>query len=306
MKILITGGAGFQGSHLVDRCVEAGHEVTILSTHSTEAQRNISSSVQDSAVIWGSISDPELVEKSTRDHEVVIHLAARINVDESIHAPHDYLLTNVIGTFNVLEGVRKHGCRLIYGSSCEVYGSPASPGPINENADLRPHSPYAASKASADRLCFAYWKTYGIDVTIARPCNIYGPRQKGGIGGAVIPIFVERALGNQPLVVYGSGSQRRQYMHVDDLVSAYMLVLEKPSLAGEVFNFGTDDNPSIKEIAEFVARQCDSTVEYGQPRPGEVQAFVLDNTKAYQLGFAPKVGFWDGLTRYIDWRRGNS
>ena len=303
MRVLVTGGAGFQGSHVVEQCLRAGHRVTVLNTFSEEAEGNIKSFAKDVSVVWGSVTDQEVVVKSVRDHDAVIHLAARINVDESIHAPYDFLFVNVTGTYNVLEAVKKYGTRLIYASSCEVYGDATSITPLTETADLRPHSPYAASKAAADRLCFAYWKTYGVNVTIVRPCNIYGPRQKGGQGGAVIPIFVERALGHQPLIVYGTGEQRREYMYVDDLVATYMLALERNDLEGEVINAGTGESPSIQEIATFIAKRLETTIEHGPGRSGEVMGFSLDSSKARELGFSPRLTFWEGLERYINWKQ---
>ena len=302
MRVLITGGGGFQGSHVAEHCLGAGNHVTILNTPSLEAENNLASFAQDVSIVWGSITDPEIVEKAIRSQDVVFHLAARINVDESLEVPSSVFNVNIMGTFNVLEAIRAHGCRMIYVSSGEAYGS-ATHSPIIETAELRPHSPYAASKAAADRVCFAYWKTYGIDVSIVRPCNIYGPRQKAGKGGAVIPIFVERALARKPLVVHGTGEQRREYMHVDDLVTAYQLVLENANIQGEVINLGTGETPSIKEIAEFIAQRLGASVEYGPARPGEVGGLILDTTKARLLGFAPHVSFWDGLDRYIQWRQ---
>ena len=303
MRILVTGGAGFQGSHVAEQCLRAGHQVTILNTFSEEAEGNIKSFAKDVSVVWGSVTDQEIVVKSVRDHDAVIHLAARINVDESIRAPYDFLLVNVTGTYNVLEAVKKYGSRLIYASSCEVYGGSATMTPVDETGDLRPHSPYAASKAAADRLCFAYWKTYRVNVTIVRPCNIYGPRQKGGQGGAVIPIFVERAMEHQPLVVYGTGEQRREYMYVDDLVATYMLALARNDLEGEVINAGTGESPSIQEIAGFIAERLETTIEHGSGRSGEVMGFSLDSSKARELGFSPRLTFWEGLERYIAWKQ---
>ena len=304
MRILVTGGAGFQGSHVAEQCLRAGHRVTVLNTFSEEAESNIKSFAKDVSVVWGSVTDQEIVVKSVRDHDAVIHLAARINVDESIHSPYDFLFVNVTGTYNVLEAAKKYGARLIYASSCEVYGGSTTMTPVDETADLRPHSPYAASKAAADRLCFAYWKTYGVNVTMVRPCNIYGPRQKGGQGGAVIPIFVERALEHQPLVIYGTGEQRREYMYVDDLVATYMLVLERNDLEGEVINAGTGASPSIQEIAVFIAKRLETTIEHGPSRSGEVMGFSLNSSKAGELGFSPRLTFWEGLERYIDWKQG--
>ncbi len=300
-RIVIIGGAGFQGSHLAERWLELGHRITILNTFSEEALANITSLANRVTVVWGSITDPEIVEKTVRGHDVVVHLAARIHVDESIDNPTSYTLVNVLGTHNVLEAVRKIGSRLIYASSCEVYGF-HSEGATPETAELRPHSPYAASKAAADRMCFAYWKTYHCNVTIVRPCNIYGPRQKSGRGGAVIPIFVDRALGLQDLIVHGTGEQRREYMHVDDLVSAYDKILNTTDLQGEAVNFGTGETPSIKEVAHFIASKLGTSVQYGPGRAGEVEGFVLDCSKARQLGFTPAVRFWEGLERYIEWK----
>ena len=302
MRILVTGGAGFQGSHLTERWVSSGHSVTILNTFSEQALLNLDGFKDTVQVIWGSITDPEIVEKTVRGHDIVVHLAARINVDESIREPKSYLTVNVMGTYNVLEAVRTWGCRLIYASSCEVYGSFVS-APISETAELKPHSPYAASKAGADRLCMAYHRTYGLNVSIIRPCNVFGERQKGGKGGAVIPRFVENALAGQPLAIYGDGSQRREYMYVEDLVAAYELVLLRPDLSGETINFGTGDIVSIKEIGEFITSRVGGSMKSTEIRPGEVSGFQLDSTKARLLGYKPKVGFWDGLSRYISWRQ---
>ena len=306
MRILLTGGAGFQGSHVAERWVEAGHEITVLNTYSSEAERNISSVAGKVLLVWGSITDPEIVEKSVRGHDVVVHLAARINVDESMASPRSFIDVNLSGTFNVLQALRQTGARMIFASSCEVYGY-AEQSPVDESAELRPHSPYAASKAAADRMCFAYQKSFGLDITIVRPCNIYGERQKGGRGGAVIPIFASLAAAGKPLTVFGSGDQQREYMHVTDLVSAYDLVLGRTDLSGSVLNVGTGDTPSIKDIARFIADKMGVQVVNEAARPGEVAGFALDNSRVRDLGFAPQIKFWDGLSRYLEgWRDGTS
>ena len=300
MRVLITGGAGFQGSHLTERLVRDGHAVTVLSTLSDLSQRNIAPFANDVSLVWGSVTDAEIVDKTVRDQDAVVHMAARVNVDESIDSPIVFLAVNVIGTYNVLEAARKAGTRVVLASTCEVYGS-SNPSPLTECADLRPHSPYAASKAGADRLCYAYHKTYGINVTVVRPCNIYGERQKSGRGGAVIPIFVSLAAQGKPLTVFGTGEQRREYMHVSDVVAAYELVLGRDDLAGEVVNFGSGETASVKELAEFISKRTGVETQYQAARPGEVPGFELDSSYARRLGFAPKVRFWDGLARYLDW-----
>ena len=206
-----------------------------------------------------------------------------------------------MGTVNVLEAVRQTGARMVYASSCGAYGY-AKP-PVTEDSDLRPHSPYAASKAAADRLSYSYFKTYGVDVTILRPCNIYGDGQKADHGGAVIPTMVGRALAGQPIIVAGDGSQQREYMHVSDLVAAYDMFLNANGLSGEVFYVGTGEIVSIKQIADVVADQLGVPVEHSEPRPCEVQGFGLKSSKARGLGFSPKVGFKEGMARYIERRK---
>lgn len=304
MRVLITGGAGFQGSHLSERLLERGHEVTVLSTFSPEAQQHIENIAGKITTVWGSITDAEIVDKTVRDQEAVVHMAARVNVDESIDSPATFLTVNVMGTYNVLEAVRKTDARLIHASTCEVYGS-SNPSPLTERADLRPHSPYAASKAGADRLCFAYHKTYGTDVTIVRPCNIYGERQRSGKGGAVIPIFASLAARGEPLTVFGTGEQRREYMHVSDVVSVYEFLLDKHDLKGEVVNAGSGETISIKEVATAIQERTGAVIQYRPARPGEVPGFELDSSFARRLGWSPEVGFQEGLTRYLDWVFGN-
>ena len=299
MRILVTGGAGFQGSHLAEKWSGDGHAVTILNTYSIEAEENIAAFADDLSIVWGTITDQEIVEKTVRGQDVVAHLAARINVDESIEEPAKFVEVNVRGTANVLEAVRNSGARIILASSCEVYGF-APEAPVPESAEMRPHSPYAASKAGADRLAFAYYKSYGVDVTIARPCNIYGGRQKSCKGGAVIPIFVSHAISGRPMTVFGSGTQRREYMHVEDLVAAYDLVLKSDGLAGMALNVGTGEQPSVQDIAEFIKGKTGASIVSGTARPGEVEGFALDSTRINSIGFSPSIGFWNGLADYID------
>lgn len=301
MRMLITGGAGFQGSHLAERWSGAGHDVTILNTYSEEAARNVRAVSSDAEVVWGSVTDDEIVQKTVRGHDVVVHLAARVNVDESLDAPRAFADVNLGGTINVLEAARRSGARVVFASSCEVYG--ASDGlPVPETAPLRPFSPYAASKAAADRMCHAYHMSYGLDVTVVRPSNVYGERQKSGRGGAVIPIFASLAAAGKPLTVFGTGEQTREYIHVSDLVAAYDAIVARGDLAGETVNVGTGDIVSIRAIAEFIANRAGVEISQQPARPGEVPRFSLDSALARSFGFEPKVEFWAGLGRYVDTR----
>ena len=305
MRIMITGGAGFQGSHLAEKWLRAGHVVTVLNTYSSEAEQNLATLRGEISLVWGSVTDREIVEKTVRGHDVVVHLAAGINVDQSIANPHSFVDVNVVGTMNVLEAVRHAGARMIFASSCEVYGN-TDDAPVNERAELRPHSPYAASKAGADRMCFAYHQSYGMEMTILRPSNVYGERQKTGKGGAVIPIFASLAAQGKPLRVFGSGAQRREYIHVSDLANAYDLVLGRSDLSGVTLNVGTGETPSVKEIAEYISGKTGVSIVNEPPRPGEVSRFTLDSSAIRDLGFSPQVKFWDGLDRYLSAAKGQA
>lgn len=302
--VLITGGAGFQGSHLTERLTKEDHEVIILNTDSPHVQRNIQSVREKVKLIHGSITDKEIVNKTVRNSDTIIHLAAHIHVDESIQDPRSTVEVNINGTLNVLEAARKYGKRLIHISSCEVYGA-LKPGDesIDEEYELRPFSPYASSKAAADRLCFAYYKTYDLNITIIRPFNVFGERQKEGSGGALIPILVARALNDEPLKVYGTGEQKRDYMYISDLIDAYMLVFNNQNLKGEIVNFGTGQATAVIDIVKYIAGELGATIEYAPPRPGEVTQFVANIEKAKRLGFTPKISIWDGIDKYIEWRK---
>ena len=304
MKILITGGAGFQGSHLAEFLLKIGHKISILNTYSERAIFNILAIRNRINLIWGSVTDKELVEKTVRGHETVIHMAARINVDESLKYPETVILNNVSGGVNVLEAVRKYNSRLIYSSSCEVYGDGhdlKEEELLDEFSELKPNSPYAASKAAVDRICYAYFRSFNLDVTIVRPFNIYGERQKSGRFGALIPILTAKALKGENLTVFGDGSATRDYTYVSDIVRAYNLVLENSFLKGKAINFASGQNIRVKDIAEFIAKKSGVEVIYGQSRPGEVMRFPADISFARSLGYSPQINIWEGINKYLEW-----
>jgi dTDP-glucose 4,6-dehydratase len=308
MKILITGGGGFQGSHLAESLLAQGHEVSVLSTYSDIAKKNLASVLGQINLIWGSVTDKELVDKSVRGHDVVFHLAGHINVDESLQDPMIFFHANVLGTYNILEAIRKYKNRLILTATCEVYGDGhelKAGEKLNEHSELKPNSPYASSKAAADRIAYSYYKSFDLDITIVRPFNIYGERQKNGQFGALIPIMVAKAMRGEPLMIFGDGSAERDYCHVSDTIQAYNIVLGNKDLKGKAVNFASGQNTSVKDIVEYIAKKFDAKVVHGPARPGEVQRFPADISFAESLGFSPKVSIWEGIDRYIEWAKQN-
>lgn len=306
MKILITGGGGFQGSHLAESLLAAGHKVSILNTHSEETPRNLTGILDKINLVWGSVTDRETVEKSVRGHDVIFHLAAHVNVDESLKDPLVFFQTNILGTYHVLEAIRKHGGRLILASTCEVYGDGQNLKNgelISETTEMCPNSPYAASKAAADRISYSYFRSFDLDVTIVRPFNVYGERQKSGLYGALIPILVGKALRGENLTVFGEGTATRDFSHVSDIVRGYSLILDSDKLKGRAINLASGVNTPVKDIAEYIAKKLNVTVVHGPARPGEVMRFPADISFARSLGYKPQVGVWEGIDRYIDWAK---
>jgi UDP-glucose 4-epimerase len=306
-RILITGGAGFIGSHLVEDLVKSGYSVKILDDFSAGNVNNILGlfNYKNFKMIRGSVTDKELVDKATSDVDIVFHLAAQIHVDKSIIEPRHTFEVNTLGTLNILDAALENDVELVvYASTSEVYGS-AKQVPMNEDHPLNPASPYAASKAAADRLCFSYYNTYRLPVVIVRCFNTYGPRQKDVGYAAAIPKFIGRALANMPPVVYGDGKQTRDYMYVKDAVNAYKLVLEShDQLLGKAINFGTGREVSIVELARTILKLSGSQAVplHAAPRAGEVKRLCADISLAKkELGFAPKYSITQGLREFVQW-----
>ncbi|MGI0100144.1 MAG: dTDP-glucose 4,6-dehydratase [Candidatus Micrarchaeaceae archaeon] len=308
MKILITGGAGFVGSHLCEKYTTNGDTVICLDNMINGDLGNVRHLVsrRNFKFVKGDIRDPELLEKLARDADVIMHLAAQIHVDRSVVEPKLTYETNVIGTLNVMEAARVWDVkRVIYASTSEVYG-PAEFAPMHEAHPLNPPHPYGASKVGAEKLASAYIKTYGMDIAIMRPFNIFGQKQKDtGYGGA-ISIFVKRVLGNQPPIIYGSGKQTRDYTYVKDTVAAYDAVLNHKKPINEPINFGTGKEVSITDLANLIIKLCGKEGKlkpvHVDERPGEVSRLVADASKAKKLlGWEAKYSLEDGLTEFIDW-----
>ncbi len=260
MKILITGGTGFQGSNLSKSLLDDGHDVVILNLNSEKNETNVKRfGLEKAKIIWGSINDIFTVKESMRDVDLVVHTAAKIHVDDSIKNPNDYFETNVMGTNNVLEVARQFNVPVIHVSTCEVYGFQDED--LLETSPLMPRSPYAASKAGADRMAYSYYTTYDMNVCIIRPFNVFGPGQKDGKCGAVIPIWTTSLLEGKDITIYGEGTQSREFIYIDDLVSAYKIIIDKmltgKELAGEVINVGTGVDVKVHDLAETMVNKID-------------------------------------------------
>ncbi|MFC1964609.1 dTDP-glucose 4,6-dehydratase [Chloroflexota bacterium] len=308
MRILITGGAGFIGSHLCDKYVKGGHTVICLDNFMSGDLMNVKHllNYRNFKLMKVDIRDFDLLEKIMRDVDVVFHLAAQVHVDRSYVEPQLTYDINVMGTQNVLEMARLHDAtKVIYASSSEVYGS-AQHVPIDEKHPLTAPHPYGASKIAADRMCYAYIQTYGMDISIVRLFNTFGPRQRDIGYGGVISIFTRRVLSDMPPIVYGDGSQTRDYTYIDDAVKAYDLVLNHNAPITEPINFGSGKEVSILDLANMVIELCGKKGEISpihvETRIGEVNRLIADATKARKLlGWQSQYNFEDGLKEFVQW-----
>lgn len=308
MKMLITGGAGFIGSHLCDKYTKAGHTVLCLDNFMSGNLTNIRHLLdyRNFKLVKGDIRDFALLEKITRDVDVIFHLAAQIHVDRSYIEPQLTYEVNVIGTQNILEVARiSDAKRVIYASTSEVYGS-AQYAPIDERHPLNAPHPYGASKIAADRMCYAYIQTYGMNISILRLFNTFGPRQRDVGYGGVISIFTRRILSNMPPIIYGDGLQTRDYTYIDDAVRAYDLVLNHNEPITEPINFGSGGEVSILDLANMTIELCGKKGVikpiHVEPRIGEVKRLIADSSKAKKLlGWQPKYNFEKGLKEFVQW-----
>jgi len=306
LRLLISGGAGFIASHLCEKYTKEGHTVLCLDNFLSGSLDNIKHLLDYSnfKLVKGDIRDRDLVDKLMDGTEVVFHLAAQIHVDKSEVEPELTTSINVNGTQTMLESARFHDVkRFIMASSSEVYGTAQSV-PMKETHALDAPHPYGASKTAADRMCFAYQRSYGMDVVIVRCFNVFGPRQRDIGYGAVISLFTRRVLNGIPPMIYGDGLQRREYVFIKDIVRAYDMVFKHHGLVHEPVNFATGVDYSIKELAEMIIEISGKDIKpvHVEKRMAEVQRLCGDATRAKEIyGWTPLVSMKDGLKEFIEW-----
>lgn len=309
-RVLVTGAGGFIGSHLTETLIEKGAKVTAFvkseqntckndkTTNLKKVQSNLSGTIE------GNIENKTCRQKIKENNpEVIFHLAAEAYVPFSFDHPIETMKTNLIGTLNILHAAMdlKELKQIVCTSSGEIYGN-ATKGKISEDCPINPISPYAASKAAVDRYCYSYYKTYGLPIAIIRPFNTFGPRKSNH----VIPKFVQFALDNKPITIYGNGRQSRDFTYVDDTVEGFMLMGSRKEAIGKAINFGSGKDYSINQIAELVKKLCksDSEIIHVKERTAEVNRLICDYGLANKLfGWEPKIGLEEGLKRVIKWQK---
>ncbi|MGC9114311.1 MAG: NAD-dependent epimerase/dehydratase family protein [Candidatus Micrarchaeia archaeon] len=305
MKALVTGGAGFIGSHLTDLLLENGFEAAVVDNLSTGRRENVNAKARFYAA---DIRDAAAVEKvfAAEKPEIVFHLAAQANARVSLDNPLLDAETNVLGSINVLEGCRKHGAKkIVYSSSCAVYGRPQA-NPVTEAHAIAPVMHYGASKYAVEQYLEIYRLLYGIDFVALRYANVYGPRQDGKGEGGVVAVFTKKMLsGAAALTVNGDGEQTRDFVFVGDVAQANLAAAQK-SVSKRVINIGCGKETSVNGICAALEKIIGKKAEIARAPAiaGEVKRICLDvSLAAEELGWAPRTTFEEGLRKTVEWAK---
>jgi dTDP-glucose 4,6-dehydratase len=300
MRILVSGGAGFIGSRFVKRLRRAGEDVVVIDKLTYSGNRaNLPDDVE---LVVGDIAEPADVARAAHGCEAIVNFAAETHVDRSILSAEDFGRTEFRGTQVLLEHVRESGVRLVQVSTDEVYGDLEAGGSSKETDPLRPSSPYSAAKAAGDLLIPAYVRTFGVNASITRGSNTYGPHQ---YPEKFIPLFVTNALDGEALPLYGDGRQIRDWLFVEDHCAGIEVVLREGA-PGEVYNVGGGDEHENIDVAGRILELTGadrSLLRSVADRVGHDRRYSLDTTKLHGLGWAPETSFEDGLRETVDWYR---
>jgi len=303
MRVLVTGGAGFIGSHFVKRLVAGGDEVVVLDklTYAGNPANLEGTGVH---LEVGDIADPDAVARAGKGCEAVVNFAAETHVDRSILGPQEFVHTDVLGTMTLLEWARANDARYVQVSTDEVYGDLEAGGRSVEGDPLRPSSPYSAAKAGGDLQVLAYVRTYGVRASITRGANTFGPNQ---YPEKLVPLFVTNALDGEPLPVYGDGKQVREWLHAEDHCAGVELVLREGA-PGEIYNIGGEAHENLEVTGRILelTGAVPSLVRHVEDRAGHDRRYALDDSKLRRLGWAPRHSFGEGgLPETVEWYTAN-
>jgi len=305
MNVLVTGGAGFIGSHIVRGLLERGDRVRVLDNFSTGKRGNLDG--LDVEIVEADLRDASRLTEACRGVETVFHQAAFVSVPQSMQEPLDCFDVNVTGTASLLEAARKHGVkRVVFASSAAVYGD-SDAYPLSEETPLRPLSPYAASKRVDEIYGQLYTASFGVEVVGLRYFNVYGPRQRPDSQyAAAVPIFIRRLLDNKPVTIFGDGGQTRDLIFVGDVVRANFAAAAHPSAPGGVFNICTGNETRILDLVEILQDLFPSAPapEFAAPRAGDIYRSIGSPQKAAEtIGFRAEVSLTDGLMKTAEWMK---
>ena len=304
MRVLVTGGAGFIGSHFVKRLIRGGDDAVVLDklTYAAHDGANLQGVAAELRV--GDIADADAVAEAARGCDAIVNFAAETHVDRSILGATDFGRTEFFGTQVLLEQVRESGVRFVQVSTDEVYGDLESGGSAKETDPVRPSSPYSVAKAAGDLHIPAYVRTFGVNASITRGSNTYGPSQ---YPEKLIPLFVTNALEGESLPLYGDGRQIRDWLYVEDHCSGIELVMREGA-PGEAYNVGGGDERENVDVANAIVAHLGvdpSLLRHVEDRPGHDRRYSLDSSKLRGLGWAPQMPFEQGLATTVDWYRDN-
>lgn len=300
-KILVTGGAGFIGSHIVDALIAKGHEVVVLDNLSSGKKANVNPAAR---LVKLDIRNPRLHKLFSDQHfEIVFHLAAQMDVRKSVDDPLFDAQTNILGGLNILENCKNFGVKKIIFSSTggAIYGD-TDIIPTPETAPLQPVSPYGIAKLAFEKYLYYYYKVFGLQYTILRFANIYGPRQNSKGEAGVVAIFIDKILQGEQPTINGDGKQTRDYVYVADVVKAALLALNSDKV--DVYNIGTSVQSDVNQIFQLINSNLDNQAKeiHGEGKKGEQRVSCLDYAKINKaLGWKPEVTLAEGIKLTVDW-----
>ena len=312
MVFLVTGGAGFIGRWVTKNLLHKGRDVVVLDNLSNGQEQNLDEFKNNpnlKEIVIGDIRNFKVVKKlfNKYNFDVCIHLAAQINVQESLDHPERAYENNILGTYNILEAARIINTKIVLIGTCMVYDLANSNIAISENHKVKPASPYAGSKLAAEELALSYYHAFKLPVVILRPFNTYGPFQKTNMDGGVVSIFVNHKVLNKKLTIFGEGTQTRDLLYVEDCADFIVKAADSEKCTGEIINAGTGRDISINDLARIIINDENliEHVEHHHPQ-AEIMKLICDNSKVIRLlNWKPKVSLDEGIQKLEKWIREN-